>query len=40
MALYLGRSIIHFKFIFVYGASNCSNVILLYEAVQFPSTTY
>ena len=29
------RSLIHFKFIFVYGVRKCSNVILLHIAVQF-----
>ena len=29
------RSLIHFEFIFVYGVSKCSNVILLHVAVQF-----
>ena len=29
------RSLIHFEFIFVYGVRECSNVILLYVAVQF-----
>ena len=29
------RSLIHFKFIFVYGIRKCSNFILLHVAVQF-----
>ena len=29
------RSLIHFQFIFVYGARKCSNFILLHVAVQF-----
>ena len=29
------RSLIHFKFIFVYGIRNCSNFILLHVPVQF-----
>ena len=29
------RSLIHFEFIFVYGVRECSNLILLYVAVQF-----
>ena len=29
------RSLIHFKFIFVYSVRKCSNFILLHEAVQF-----
>ena len=29
------RSLIHFEFIFVYGARKCSNFILLHVAVQF-----
>ena len=29
------RSLIHFKFIFVYGVKECSNFILLHVAVQF-----
>jgi len=29
------RSLIHFKFIFVYDVRECFNVILLYVAVQF-----
>ena len=29
------RSLIHFEFIFAYGIRKCSNVILLYVAVQF-----
>ena len=29
------RSLIHFKFIFVYGVRKCSNFILLHVAVQF-----
>ena len=29
-------SLIHFKFIFVYGVRECSNFILLYVAVQCP----
>ena len=29
------RSLIHFKFIFVYDVKKCSNVILLHIAVQF-----
>ena len=29
------RSLIHFEFIFVYGARECSNLILLHVAVQF-----
>ena len=29
------RSLIHFKFIFVYGVRKCSNLILLHVAVQF-----
>ena len=29
------RSLIHFKFIFVYGVRKCSNFILLYVVVQF-----
>ena len=28
-------SLIHFGFIFVYGVRDCSNFILLHEAVQF-----
>ena len=28
-------SFIHFEFIFVYGLRKCSNIILLYAAVQF-----
>ena len=34
------RSLIHFRFIFVYGFRECSNFILLHVAVQFSSTTY
>ena len=34
------RSSIHFDFIFVYGVRECSNFILLYVTVQFPSTIY
>ena len=30
------RSIIHFKFVFVYGVRESSNFILLHVAVQFP----
>ena len=30
------RSLIHSEFIFVYGVRECSNFILLHEAVQFP----
>ena len=30
------RSLIHFKFIFVYGIRKCSNFILLHVAVRFP----
>ena len=29
------RSLIHFEFIFLYGAKRCSNFILLHVAVQF-----
>ena len=29
------RSLVHFKFIFVYGVRECSNFILLHVAVQF-----
>ena len=29
------KSLVHFKFIFVYGVKKCSNVILLHIAVQF-----
>ena len=29
------RSLIHFEFIFVYGAKKCYNFILLHVAVQF-----
>ena len=29
------RSLIHFKFIFVYDVMKCSNFILLYIAIQF-----
>ena len=29
------RSLVHFKFIFVYGVKKCSNFILLHVAVQF-----
>ena len=29
------RSLIHFEFIFVYSARECSNFILLHVAVQF-----
>ena len=29
------RSLIHFKFIFVYGIRECSNFILLDVAIQF-----
>ena len=29
------RSLIHFKFVFVYGVRKCSNIILLHVAVQF-----
>ena len=29
------RSLIHFKFIFVYGVRKCSNFILLHVAIQF-----
>ena len=28
-------SVLHFEFIFVYGVRECSNLILLYVAVQF-----
>ena len=34
------RPLIHFEFIFVYGARECSNLILFHVAVHFPSTTY
>ena len=34
------RSLIHFQFIFVYGVRECSNFILLHEAVQFSQHTY
>ena len=30
------RSLIHYEFIFVFGVQECSNFILLHEAVQFP----
>ena len=30
------RSVIHFKFVFVYGVRESSNFILLHVAVQFP----
>ena len=30
------RSLIHYEFIFVFGVRECSNFILLHEAVQFP----
>ena len=33
-------SLIHFKFIFVYGVRTCSNFILLHVAIQFSSTIY
>ena len=33
------RSLIHFKFIFVYGVRKCSSFILLQVVDQFPSTT-
>ena len=29
------RSLIHFKFVFVYGVGECSNFILLHVAIQF-----
>ena len=29
------RSVIHFKFIFVYGVRQCSNLIILHATVQF-----
>ena len=29
------RSLVHFKFIFVYGLRKCSNFILLHVAIQF-----
>ena len=29
------RSLVHFKFIFVYGVRKCSNFILVHVAVQF-----
>ena len=32
------RSLIHFKFTFVYGVRKCSNFILLHVAVQFSHT--
>ena len=34
----ISRSLIHFKFIFVYGVRECSNFILLHVA-SFSSTT-
>ena len=29
------RTLIHFKFVFLYGVRDCANFILLYEDVQF-----
>jgi len=34
------RSLIHFKFIFVYGVRECFGFILLHVIASFPSTIY